>query len=483
MDGNIRQFEAEQDMAHDLVLKNGLVVTPQGEIRGGVAVDEGKISLIGPDTLLGRGHREIDVEGQIIFPGMFDPHCHLGSGDERNWEGMDRSFAVDTRDFAIGGVTSFATTNMLSPDPLPYCLERSIQSGTGRSWVDFKVTGVLLTYEHVEEIPLVAPHGMISFKFYCGYCGHQAERMGMRKEGITPDLFYLACEQIARIGQPSHLMVHAEEPTVRRMLGERLKASGRADLVAWAEHSPEWSESIQVYEFGVIAHHFGIPMYVVHISRGHTVDLLAHLQAQGWPLVGETCSVFLASNAHEMESRGIGFRAKIQPPIRFASDSERLWRGLREGHITCIGTDTIPYTSKYKAGQPFWESRPGLNIQTIDTLPLLYTEGVLKGKIDLLTLARALSEAPARRWGLFPQKGGIVPGADADLVVVNTDKEYSLGLHRMRGGSDYSIWEGRKVRGMPVMTFLRGDLIAQDGEIVGEAPGGVYLKGDVPPGA
>lgn len=465
---------------HDLIIRNGRVVTPCGIIEGGVAIDGETITEVAASRALGVAHREIDVDGKVIFPGMFDPHMHLGSGDERTHEDMADCFAQDTRDMAIGGVTTLATTNVLRTDPLMQLLRESIACGTDRSFCDFKITGVLLTHEHIAEIPALAREGCVSYKLYTGYCCDQAERMGMRREGFPSDFFYLVCEQMQKIGRPSLVMIHAEEPSVRQLLRERFKAQGRNDLVAWAEHSPEWAESVQVYQYGVIAREFDVPLYVVHISRAHTVDFVASLQAQGYPIIGETVTSFLATTAHEMRDRGVGIHGKIQPPIRFATDRDRLWRGLREQTISAIGTDTIPYTSKYKASQDFWDARPGLNIQAIDTLPLLLTEGYAKGRADLETLARALAENPARYFGLYPRKGVLQPGSDADVVIIDTERTATLGLHRMRGGSDYSIWEGVPVKGMPVMTFLRGALVAHDGEIVAERPHGTYVRGELP---
>lgn len=466
---------------HDLILHNGRVVTPSGVLEGGgIAVDGEKIVAVGASSMLGEAHRRIDVGGKVLFPGMFDPHMHLGSGDERTYEDMTECFAEDTKDMAIGGVTTLATTNVLRRDPLVECLHKTIACGTDRSWIDFKVTGVVLTYEHIAEIPAMAREGCTSYKLYTGYCCDQAERMGMRREGIGSDMFYLLCEQLRDVGQPSIVMIHAEEPMVRNMMRERLKTEGRADLVAWAEHSPEWAESVQVYQYGVIARELGVPMYVVHISKAHTVDFIAWLQSQGYPIIGETVVGFLATTAHELVARGVGIYGKIQPPIRFDGDRDRLWRAMREGAITAVGTDSIPYTSKYKAGADFWEARPGLNIQAIDTLPLLLTEGYAKGRCDLELLARVLAENPARHFGLYPQKGVLQPGSDADIVVIDVDREATLGLHRMRGGSDYSIWEGVNVKGMPVMTFLRGELVAEEGEIVAPRPRGRYVRGEAP---
>jgi dihydroorotase-like cyclic amidohydrolase len=271
------------------------------------------------------------------------------------------------------------------------------------------------------------------------------------------------------------MMVHAEEPHVRRMLGQRLRAEGREDLVAWAQHSPQWSESVQVLQYGVIAKDLGVPLYVVHISRAPTLDLIEYLHGKGFDITGETLVCFLSTTAQERQAAGCGIRAKIQPPIRFQEDQDRLWAALRAGTVTAIGTDTIPYTSKYKGKQPFWDARPGLNIQTIDSLPLLMTKGYHEGRVDLATMARVLAENPARYFGVGHRKGRIAPGYDADLVVIDAEKEVKLGLARMRGGSDYSIWEGTPVKGLPVMTFARGELVAADGEIVAPVARGRYL--------
>lgn len=461
----------------DLVLKNAQIVTPGGVLENeALGIRDGKIVAIGSVQNMGWAKREIDLGGQLLFPGMFDPHCHLGSGDIRSYEYMAESFRHDTRDFLIGGVTSMATTTVLTRESLLSNFKKTIEAGVGRSWVDFRVTNVVLTEEHVQEIPLAVKEGVRSFKFYCGYCLDQAERMGMSREGVPADMFYRACEQLAKTESYSLLMVHAEEPHVRRMLADRLKGEGREDLIAWAEHSPQWSEAVQVALYGEIANEFKLPLYVVHISRAPTLDMIEFLRSRGHHIIGETLACFLATTAQERQASGCGLKAKIQPPIRFQEDQDRLWQAIASGSVTAVGTDTIPYTSEYKASKGFWEARPGLNIQTIDTLPLLLTQGYHLNKVDLLTLSKILSESPARYFGVGDRKGRIQLGYDADLVVVDLEREVFLGQTRMRGRSDYSIWEGKKVKGLPVKTFLAGELVAEDGEIVMEKPMGSYLN-------
>ncbi len=180
---------------------------------------------------MGWAKREISLNGNILFPGMFDPHCHLASGDERTFPYMAESFLHDTKDFIIGGVTSMATTTVLGPEHLLNLWMKTREAAQGRSWVDFRITNVVLTEDHVEQIPAAIKAGECSFKFYCGYCLEQAERMGMNSNGVPPDMFYRACEKISQHDPQALMMIHAEEPHVRRMLAQRLKEKGREDLL------------------------------------------------------------------------------------------------------------------------------------------------------------------------------------------------------------------------------------------------------------
>ncbi len=469
-------------MPHDVILKNGLVVTPTGVIQGGVAIEGEQIVAVGANATLGQAKREIDVQGKIIFPGTFDPHVHFGVADRFGDDAMTEDFLHDTKDCLIGGVTTIATTTLIGKDPLLDLFDRAVRCGTGHSWCDFKITCVVNTLDQVQAIPAVARKGGVSYKFFTGYAGPQAEGFGMNPEGITPAFFHQACEQFARCGPPTFAKIHAEDPYVRGILVDRLRQMGRADkLIAWAESSPEWAESLQVYTYGLIANQFRVPLYPVHISAAHTVDTLKQLHGQGLRIVGETVACFLNTTAPEMDAKGMGGKAKIQPPIRFEKDKERLWKGIQEGTISVVGTDSLTYSASFKTSSDFWDCRVGINLQVADTLPLMFDEGVNKGRIDLVVLAKVLSENVAKLYGLYPRKGALTLGADADIVVIDPEKEATLGVARMRSRADYSLWEGRKVKGVPVMTFLRGALVMENGEIVGQVPSGKFVEQVVKP--
>jgi dihydroorotase-like cyclic amidohydrolase len=463
----------------DLILHNGLVVTPDAVVRGGISVDQERIVRVGPDVELGSARRTIDLEGRVLLPGLFDPHVHLGMGGIIDDDTMVEDFRHNTKDFLLGGVTTLASTTIpRGRDSIENAFDRAVACAEGKSWCDYKFTSIPSFENHVEEIGPITARGGIDFKFFTGFAGAQAADMGYNPSGISLDLFFLACEKIASSGAPAFAKIHAEDPFVRGLLVDRLRKLGRGDkLVAWAESSPEWSESLQVYSYGLIAHSLGVPLYPVHVSSAHTVDTIRRLKADGMNIIGETVVAFLLTTAQEMDAANMGERAKIQPPIRFDRDRDALWQGVRDGTISIVGTDSLTYTAKYRNSPDFWDCRVGLHLQGADTLSLMYDEGVRKRRIDLVTLAKILSENAARLYGLYPSKGAIIPGADADLVVFDPDRSVSLGAERYRGHTDYSIWEGRWARGVAVMTLLRGELVMQNGEIVADAPAGRHLVG------
>jgi dihydropyrimidinase len=464
---------------HDLVLKNGVIVTPEGPVNGGIAVKDGRIAAVGND--LGPATREIDLGGRTVLPGLMDPHVHFGFGDEIGDDTMAEDFKNNSVDCLIGGVTTIATTTMTGRDPLTNLFDRALRAAEGRSHVDYKITTVVNTREQVEQIPQVADRGGVSFKFFTGYIGDQAAGFGIDPAGITPDLFFEASEALAATKTPTFASIHAEDPYVRGVLVDRLrKETSAADsLVAWAESSPDFAESLQIYTFGLVANSQKVPIYPVHVSAAQSVDTIRDMRANGIDIMGETLALFLNSTAAEMDAAGMGAKAKIQPPLRHQADQDRLWKGIQDGDIQVVATDSLTYSSRFKEGVDFWECRVGVNIQFADTLPLMWHEGINGGRISLTQLAEVTSANAARRYGLYPRKGAIRVGSDADLVVVDPDREMTLGVDRYRGLSDYSLWEGRKVKGAPVMTFLRGDLVMEDGEIVATSPKGRHITHDL----
>jgi dihydroorotase-like cyclic amidohydrolase len=232
----------------------------------------------------------------------------------------------------------------------------------------------------------------------------------------------------------------------------------------------------------MVADMFKVPVYVVHVSCKETIPLLKYLAGQNVRLIAETTPAFLCGDARDMQSRDLKARAKIQPPIRFAEDNAALWQAVADGTITVIGTDSLPYSTAYKDSVGFWESRVGLNCQVPATLPLMITEGLNKGWVDWPRLAAVLSSNPAKLYGLYPRKGALQPGSDADILIVDPECGHVLSGKTCRGKTNYSIWEGKEVRGKVTTTVLRGKVVAEKGEIVLDERRGIHLVGEKPAG-
>jgi dihydropyrimidinase len=456
----------------DLVIRDALVVTPTGPRQGSVAVKEGQIVRVG--VCLGDGKENIDATGKILFPGCIDPHTHLGNqGAEKFSELMYEESAAA----AIGGVTTLVTTTLIGTDSLNDYLSQAIEICKGRSFIDHKFTLSTLTESHVEEFSDLINRGGNLYKHFMGYKGAEAEYFGMPAEGLNLGFLYRSFEMLTKCGSPALPMIHAEEPFLGDEFRDKaLQSTGSNELQKWNEASPADCELIDIYKAAVVAKAVGALLYVVHVSAGESVDLLRHLQENGYKIIGETCLHYLVTNTDA--SQALGVYAKVKPPIRTRLDSEKLWEGLWDGTITTVGTDTVPYKKEQKLGADFWSAPPGVGSGIGVLLPVMFSEGFVRRRLPLEKLAKVLAENTAKAIGVYPQKGAIAEGFDADLVIIDPEQEMTIRADALRGGSDYSIYEGFKVRGVPVKTFVRGKLVASEGKIVADSPEGKFLIGE-----
>lgn len=456
----------------DLVIKNGIVVTPQGLIRGGLAVAGGKITQISSDLTLPSAENEIDARGNYLFPGVIDPHVHLGLGATKRGEDKFREdFKTESIAAAVGGVTTIISTAYFSGagvSLLP-CIRKAKEIGSQNSIVDFKFTGSLMTEPHLQEIPKLMEEGVTSFKFFASYKGEEAKQVGL-SGGITWNYIYRGLENIAACGSPALAMIHCEESEIIDVLRPKLQAQGRTDLAAWADSRPGICEAMHAVSSGLMAQETGTPLYFVHVSAKETVDAVHFLRQRGAPVYVETCPHYLLVTKHA----GIGVLGKVNPPVRDEADCKSLWQAMSDGTVDTIGTDHCSYQRWQKEKGGIWDGMPGFG--GIDaSLALLVSEGVNKSRITWERLAQVTAENPARLFGIYPQKGVLSPGSDADIVVVAPHRQWTLGTATLKSSSDFSVYEGRQVTGKAVMTFVRGQMVAQDGQPVTQVPVGAYV--------
>jgi dihydropyrimidinase/dihydroorotase len=450
----------------DIVLKNGLVVTPTGIMEGGVAVSDGKITAIGKDALLPPATREIDLAGKYLLPGVIDPEVHLGGH-----RALADDFRSETRAAAASGVTtwgmqlvSLAMTGgaekVKGPADIPSFTQAMppFYEAAKTAAIDFFLTPILGTDEHVEEMPYLAKeHGITSFKLHLQMQG--VWKPEWPAYSFDDGTIFSVFETVAKFGAPAIALLHCENWEIARMLQKRLMAAGRTDMGAWDDRSPWFTEAGHARTYLYYARIAGCPVYVVHVTTKETIAEIDRAKAEGLVVYSEIGAHYLVLHKDAW---------KINVPLRDRSTHEALWQALASGAIDCVGSDHVAHTRTREAMETgnVWTTISGFPSRVEGMLPMLLSEGVNKGRISMERLAQVASENPARIFGLYPKKGAILPGADGDFVVVDMKRQVKITREILHTITPWSIYEGRDVTGWPVMTIVRGNIVMEwpDGE-------------------
>jgi dihydroorotase-like cyclic amidohydrolase len=447
----------------DILFRQAQIVSPWGVRPGDVAVRGGKISAI---TLPGEGPsaaRTLDAAGKHLLPGVIDPHVHLTSAGKT----LEQSCRDETPSMALGGVTTclhFAQTTG-SYHPLFAEAPAVVREC---SLIDVGLHAILMTEEHVAELPEYARrHAVRSFKMYMAAGGAELYPGTL---SVDDGLVFRAMGVIREMGAPALAMVHAENWEIARALEAQLRAAGRHDAAAWTDARPALCEEETMQRAIYLARQQRCPLYIVHCSIGQAGQVVAEGRARGVPVIGETCPHYLT--IHRDHERAI--LAKYNPAVKEAHDLEGLWAGLREGLISTVGSDHIPVRAKDKdlTGKDIWTARGGApGSGTI--LPVLLSEGVHRGRLSIEQVAAVTSYNAARTFGLYPRKGAIAVGADADLVLVDLERELTLRPEQL--GLDFVLFDGWTFHGWPELTMVRGQIVVEDATLVGQPGSGRYV--------
>jgi len=469
----------------DIVFKNGWIVTPAGVVEGGVAITGDKIAAVGRDAYLPTAEREIDLAGKYLLPGAIDPECHLGSH-----RALADDFYSETRAAAAAGVTtwgmqlvSLAITGgaekVKGPADIPsFTQAMPLYYEASRSAaIDFFLTPILGTDEHVAEIPYLAKeHGISSFKLHLQMQGPW--KSSWPAYAFDDGSVYRVFESVARLGAPAIALLHCENWEIARVLEQQLKEAGRTDMGAWDDRSPAFTEAGHARTYLYYARVAGCPIYVVHVTTKDTIAEINQAKADGLTVYSEIGTHYLVLHKDAW---------KINVPLRDRSTHELLWQALASGAIDCIGSDHVAHTRTRESMETgnVWTTISGFPSRVEGMLPMMLSEGVNKGRITIERLAQVASENPARIFGLYPKKGAIIPGADADLIVVDLKRRATITKQLLQTITPWSVYEGREVTGWPVMTLVRGTIVMEWPESeprakVTQACVGQYLRRQLP---
>ncbi len=480
---------------YDTVIRNGTLITPEGPVNADLGIVGEKIAAIGQGL---QGREVIDATGKLVIPGAIDPHVHLEmpAGPVRSSD----DWVTGTIAAACGGTTT--VIDFVEPEPAPAgpvetlvetlhatSLRRALAArraeAEGRAVIDFGLHMTLLDAqpETLAEIPAVVAAGCPSFKTYMTY--------SMK---LTDDALIAAMDAVGRAG--GMVMVHAENDAGIAYLRRKLIEAGHVEPRYHPISRPASMEVEAIERALALAEAAECPVYIVHISTGRGAAAVAAARGRGQVAFGETCPQYLLLTDAEFDRPGFeGAKFVCSPPLRKPEDNAALWRLLASADLQTVGTDHCPffYRGEKDLGQrdgaypPFTRipgGMPGIEAR----LALLYTFGVRAGRLTVERWVDACATAPARIFGLYPRKGALVPGADADVVIFDPDREVVLTharatsrpgashIYRLHENCDYTPYEGFGLTGWPALTMLRGRIIARDGKFVGQAGGGRFLE-------
>lgn len=456
------------------LIHGGRVVLEDGVKEADILIaGEAIEAVLEPGTHI-EGAELIEADGLVVMPGTIDPHMHMGL-----YKDIGEAFRKDTPRQAIGGLTTLINYHRGKGNYFE-TLREDVRKAEENSLVDFACSLGLCAKVHLEQLEgFVKELGVTSFKFFFDKQDIAHQFYGIKKEeALTLDKadLYFILKRLVEMDPKLLLCVHCEDPDIFRALERQVKASDLPDdLRTFESTRPGFVETACIADSIFINSVVGGNLYVVHTAAKSSVEMYELMKDKyGRNVTLETCPQYLLLD-HDAPA---GLKAKVNPPLHSREDIDTLWEGIRKGLVKTIGTDNVPVTleKKYERGTGVWDVFVGFGSPGM-ILPTLISEGYHKRGIPLETLAKVNSTNAAEVFCLN-KKGKIAAGYDADLAIVDLDWEREI-TDELFGDSDFSIYEGLKLKGWPRYTLSRGEVIQKDGQITAEPGRGKYIKRNV----
>ena len=464
-------------MGADFVVRNAKIVLPEtGVISSNLVVRDGRVASLGDPHGEFRTAKTLDAGGRFVLPGVIDPHMHYGwvprVGDRLEAES---AFGVS------GGVTTFIRY-LRRPESYLDLMEKQIDMANQRHYQDYAIHLTLFNQTQVAEIPqYVKRFGVTSFKVYMNMKGKLGRGVLMdlrpgssRVDPQDVDFNTVHLQEVfnamAQIAARLRLNVHCEDGEMLQHGIERARRMGLAGLPAWHFACPDLSEASAINQVALFSRTYRVPVYFPHIGSCAAVRALREARICDTDFVAETCLHYLTQTTESPT----GVLAKVMPPIRTPDDQTTVWQALEEGLIETIGSDHVAYTLAEKNPENIWKARPGF-AGTGLMLPLLLSEGFARNRLSLQRLAQITSYNAARTFGLYPRKGTLLPGADADFVIIDPDQMWRIAAGDLLTASDFSIYDGMEIKGAVESVYVRGIKVFENRRLVGPKGHGRYL--------
>ena len=442
----------------DLIVKNGTVVTANATYQADLAIKDGKFVAIAVPGKLGlTATEEYDATGKHVLPGVIDGHVHFREpGFEYKEDWRTGSTAA-----VMGGVTTVIDMPNTNPKTDTVAgVELKKKLAEEKSYVDFGIIG-LLVQDSVPALKSIAEAGVLGYKCFLG---ETIGKIPAPDDGMMLDGLREIAETGLRIG------FHAENNEIMQHLIRKFKAAGRTDPLAHVDSRPPLAEVESIQRMGLYAKHVGTRIHIFHLSSKQGLDMIDEWRAKGVDITCETGGHYVFLKAEDMDTLGV--RLRMNPPVRYGSEGhgDYLLEGLNDGRVNMIATDHSPHTAEEKLTGDIWTAISGFpGVET--SVRFFLTNGYHTGRMTLQQLARATSEGPAKTWDIYPQKGAIALGSDGDLTIIDLNKEGVIRDDDLHSKNHVTPFDGRKTKGQPVATIVRGRIVMRDGELVGEPTG------------
>lgn len=448
-------------MKADMLIKNGTVVTPKENYAADIAIVGGKIAAILAPGSACNADTVLDAAGKFVLPGIIDIHSHFRDPGLT----VRDDYFYGSRTAAIGGITTtFDMPNTVPAIDTKEHFELKKSCATGRSFVDFGIWGTISSDDlsHIEEL---AECGVIGYKLFIG---QTYGAIPSPSEGALYEAFKRIRETGLRIG------VHAEDRGFVEYFENKFKAEGRIDYMDFDYARGNTSEALAIARMAVLSYMAGNKMHIVHMSTKEGMAIVDEARSRfGVDITCETCPQYTFLTKDDFYK--YGQIIKIHPPVRTTEDCEAMMDGLRSGVVNILSSDSAAHEMEEKLKtRSIWDVPAGIHFNE-HYVSIMLNE-INKGRLTLNDYVRAASEAPARIFGLYPKKGAIQIGSDADLTIVDMDKKVVVDQAKCHYKQPYTFFHGWEFTGAPVWTILRGHITAANGEPVGE-PVGEFIDG------
>jgi dihydropyrimidinase len=456
----------------DLLVTNASLVIPTKGIfpDSNILIENGKIKKLTKSIGNIKASKKINANGKYVLPGLIDPHVHYGV-----YSPIEKAAVTESKSASIGGVTTIIRMMRLNSNYRN--IEQQLNACTGTHYVDYSIHASVLNFGHLDEIGYLKKKGISSFKLYLNL-GHDLTTISMDKEpggnniiinedvNITPELMLSTLKKVS--GSSSVVLVHAEDSSICSKRIARAKKTEKEELTSktrplrmWSNCRPPISEAKTISLSCRYAKESDCSIYFVHLGSKLALETAAFEKSRSAGRIFiETCPHYLT---HSIDYDNI--LGKVVPPLRTRQDVAFTWWALENGLIDTIGSDHVANALSQKKGNgDLWSALSGFpGVATM--LPVLLSAGVNEGRINILKVSQVTSYNTARIFGMYPKKGTIKPGSDADLVIVDLSMKKKVSPEILHSYSDYTIYDGWELKGWPIMTMVRGQVIMEDGQV------------------